>query len=76
MKQNAIAAGIISIVQSALPFLVLVGVINWTSDTIAAAVLVTTNIVTTAGYLFAQSQKPVLAPLPGTQPGGTPQGTP
>lgn len=56
MKQNAIAAGIISIVQSVLPFLVLVGVINWTSDTIAACMLVVTNVVTTGGLLFAQKQ--------------------
>lgn len=55
-QQNNIAAGIIAIVQSLLPFLVLIHVLHWTSDTIAAAMLVVTNIVTTAGLIFANKQ--------------------
>lgn len=56
MKSNAIAAGVIATIQSVLPFLVLVGVLDWTSDTIAACMLVVTNLVTTGGLIFAQKQ--------------------
>lgn len=55
-KQDQIAAGIIALVQSALPFLILIDVLHWTADTTAAAMLVTTNIVTLGG-LFFQSAK-------------------
>lgn len=51
-------AAFIAVIQSLLPFLVLVGVIHWTSDTIAACMLVVTNVVTTLFLLLPN--KPVV----------------
>lgn len=45
-KSEQVRAGIIALIQSILPALVLLGVVDWTSDTIAAVMLVVTNAVT------------------------------
>ena len=45
-KSEQIRAAIIAVIQSLLPALVLLHVIDWTSDTIAAVMLVVTNTVT------------------------------
>lgn len=52
-KSNAIVAGLISIANSVFPFLILVGALHWSSDTVAAAMLVVTNTVTFGGLLFS-----------------------
>lgn len=54
-KANAISAAIISLVGSTLPFLVLVGALDWGADTISAAVLVVTQVVTLGGLIFAST---------------------
>lgn len=45
-RSEQIRAAIIALAQSLFPALVLLGVIDWTSDTIAAVMLVVTNLVT------------------------------
>lgn len=51
-RSEQLRAAFIAIAQSALPFLVLVGAVDWTSDTIAAAMLVVTNVTTFAFLLL------------------------
>lgn len=66
-NSEQLRAAVIAFVQSLLPFLVLVGIISWTSDTIAACMLVVTNA-TTLGFLLYPNKKaaeaPVAAPAP------------
>ena len=57
-NRDGIAAAVIATVNSVFPFLVLVGVLDWTPDTIAGAMLVVTNVVTLGGLLFALRKKP------------------
>lgn len=45
-RSEQIRAAIIAVAQSLFPALVLLNVIDWTSTTIAAVMLVVTNIVT------------------------------
>ena len=52
-RNNALVAAIIATVNSVFPFLVLVGVLDWSADTIAAAMLVVTNTVTMGGLMFS-----------------------
>ena len=54
-KSEQIRAAIIAVVQSVFPALVLLNVIDWTSDTIAAVMLVVTNVVIP---LFLVASKP------------------
>lgn len=51
-RSEQLRAAIIAVVQSLLPALVLLNVIDWTSDTIAAVMLVVTNITTLAFLLL------------------------
>lgn len=67
-KPNAIAASLIAVANSIFPFLVLVGLLHWTSDTIAAAILVIGNLVNFGGLLF--SAVPASNTPPPTPPGG------
>lgn len=50
---NAVVAGGISTVNSIIPFLILVGVLHWTADAVAAAYLVVSNIGTFVGLMIA-----------------------
>ncbi len=54
-RTNALVAAGIAFVNSVFPFLVLVGVLDWTPETIAAAYLVVSNLLTTIGLIFASS---------------------
>ena len=54
-RLNALIAGLMAIVNSVFPFLILIGVLHWTADEIAACVLVISNVLTFVGLLFAQS---------------------
>lgn len=50
-RSEQIRAALIAMIQSLFPALVLLGIIDWTSDTIAAVMLVVTNAVT-LGFLL------------------------
>ncbi len=54
-RTNALVAAGISLVNSLIPFLVLVGAIHLTSDGVAGAYLVVSNAGTFVGLLFAGS---------------------
>lgn len=64
--QNTIAAGVIALANALFPFLRLVGVLDWSADTIAAAMLVVTTAVTLAGLIYAQAttKKALATPPP------------
>jgi hypothetical protein len=51
-KYDAIAAAVIALIQSIFPVLILTGAVDWTSDTIAAVMLVVTNTVTLLGVML------------------------
>ena len=57
-KSAQIRAAIIAVVQSVFPALVLLNVIDWTSDTIAAVMLVVTNVVTLTFLLLPNAPTP------------------
>lgn len=54
LKSDGLAAGIISLAQSILPFLAAIGVLDWKVDVQGLAQLVVVNVVTVAGLLFAR----------------------
>lgn len=54
-RTNALIAAGIAVVNSLLPFLVLIGVLTWTSDQMAGAYLVVSNVGTFIGLLFAST---------------------
>jgi len=54
-RTNAIVAAVIATVNSIFPFLVLIGVLDWTPDQVAGAYLVVSNAATTVGLIFASS---------------------
>jgi len=54
-KANAIGAAVIALANSVFPFLVLIGVLHWDGDDVAAAMLVVTNLVTLGGLIFAST---------------------
>lgn len=54
-KLNQVIAAGIALVNSVIPFLILVGALHWTADTVAAAYLIVSNVGTFVGLLFAQS---------------------
>ena len=56
-SSEQLRAAIIAFVQSLLPFFVLVGVIDWTSETIAACMLAVTNA-TTVFFLLLPNKAP------------------
>jgi uncharacterized membrane protein YphA (DoxX/SURF4 family) len=49
---DAVAAAVIALVQSVFPVLILTGALHWTDDTIAAVMLVVTNLVTLFGLVI------------------------
>lgn len=53
-QQNTIGAAVTAFIGNLLPFLVLVGVLDWGGETIAAAMLVVNSFVTMAGLVYAQ----------------------
>ncbi len=57
-RSEQIRAAIIAMIQSLFPALVLLGVISWTSDTIAAVMLVVTNVVTLGFLLLPRKEEP------------------
>ena len=65
-RSEQLRAAIIAFAQSLLPFLVLVGVITWTSDVIAACMLVVSNSLTMF-FLFLPNRTP--QPPPSTTQG-------
>ena len=52
---NKLNALIFALVQSLFPALILLGVIDWTSDDQAVVMLVVTNVLNLVGYFFAES---------------------
>lgn len=54
-RLNALVAAGIALVNSIIPFLILVGALTWTPDTVAAAYLIVSNVGTFIGLCFAQS---------------------
>lgn len=54
-RLNQINAAVFAVVQSLIPALILLGVLDWTADTTAAVLLVVTNTLTLVGLVFAQS---------------------
>lgn len=61
-RSEQLRATIIAVVQSLLPFLVLIGVVDWTADTIAACMLVVTNVVTMVFLLLPNRASDVNPP--------------
>lgn len=60
--QDKLAAALIAFVGNLLPFLVVVGAIDWTGTTVASAMLVVNSFVTMAGLVFQSVQhKPASA---------------
>jgi hypothetical protein len=55
-RLNQLNAAIFALVQSLCPALVLLGVVDWTSDEQAIIMLVVTNAITLVGLIFAQSE--------------------
>lgn len=55
-KLNRLNALIFALVQSLIPALILLGVVEWTSDEQAVFMLVVTNVLNLAGYVFAESK--------------------
>lgn len=56
-RLNQINAAVFAVIQSLIPALILLGVLDWTTDTTAAVLLVVTNTLTLVGLIFAQSSK-------------------
>lgn len=54
-RTNALIAAAIATINSIFPFLVLIGVLDWTPDQVAGAYLVVSNLGTFVGLLFASS---------------------
>lgn len=54
---NQINAAVFAVVQSLVPALVLLGVLSWTTDQVAAVMLVVSNTLTLIGLVFAQSAR-------------------
>lgn len=52
---NQLNALVFALVQSLFPALILLGVIDWTSDEQAIVMLVVTNVLNLVGFFFAQS---------------------
>jgi len=52
---NQLNALVFALVQSLFPALILLGVIDWTSDEQAVVMLVVTNVLNIVGFVFAQS---------------------
>lgn len=57
MNTDKARAAVIATIQSLLPVLILLGVVNWTSDQVAIVMLFVTNAVTT-GFLLAPNPTP------------------
>jgi high-affinity K+ transport system ATPase subunit B len=55
-RLNQLNAAIFALVQSLFPALVLLNVVDWTSDEQAIIMLVVTNAITLVGLIFAQSE--------------------
>lgn len=56
-RLNQINAAVFAVIQSLIPALILLGVLDWTTDTTAAVLLVVTNTLTLVGLIFAQSPR-------------------
>ncbi len=54
-KVNALIAGVMAIVNSLFPALILLDVVHWSTDQTAAVVLVISNALTFVGLLFAST---------------------
>jgi len=54
-RVNQLNALVFALVQSLFPALILLGVIDWTSDEQAVVMLVVTNVLNIVGFVFAQS---------------------
>lgn len=54
-KLNKILGGVIALANAVIPFLVLVGVVDWTGEQVAGAMAVVVAATTLVGYIFAQS---------------------
>jgi len=55
-KLNRIIAGAIALVNAIIPFLVLLGALDWGADTVAAAMVIVSLAGTLIGYIFAESE--------------------
>lgn len=60
--QDKIAAAVIAFVGNLIPFLVVLHVLMWTGDTVAACMLVVNSAVTLGGLLFQSVKAPVAPP--------------
>lgn len=54
-RVNALIAGVMAIVNSLFPALILLNVIHWSTDQVAGVVLVISNTLTFVGLLFAST---------------------
>lgn len=54
-KLNKLNALVFALIQSLFPVLILLGVIDWSSDDQAVVMLVVTNVLNLVGFAFAQS---------------------
>jgi len=61
-KSEQIRAAIIALAQSIFPVLILLGAIDWTSDQIAAVMLVVTNFLTVFFLLLPNKTTPPQGP--------------
>jgi high-affinity K+ transport system ATPase subunit B len=55
-RLNQLNAAIFALVQSLFPALVLLDVVDWSTDEQAIIMLVVTNAITLVGLIFAQSE--------------------
>ncbi len=61
---NQLNALVFALVQSLFPALILLGVVDWTSDQQAIVMLVVTNVLNLVGFVFAQSPATNTPPAP------------
>lgn len=53
-RADGIAAGIVQVAHTLLPFLVIVNVLDWSGEAVASGTLVVSAFVTLGGWIFAR----------------------
>jgi len=54
-RANTVIAAVMAVVNSLFPFLIVIGVLNWTGEQTAACILVISNLVTLGGLFLAST---------------------
>lgn len=56
-RLNQVNAAVFAVIQSLIPALILLGILDWTADQTAGVLLVVSNTLTLVGLVFAQSSR-------------------